>query len=101
MSDPQVWTLIGVFAASIFGALTLVVTLTNRATTSAIEGLRAEMRGGFQAVDARFDAVDAKFEAIDAKFEAVDAKFEMVYTKLDALDRDVSALMKHVFRIPE
>ena len=35
---------------------------------------------------------------LDARFEAVDARFAAVNTRFDALDRDVQALMDHVFR---
>jgi len=38
--------------------------------------------------------VDAKFDAVHARFGAVDAK-------LEHLDRDVSALMRREFDIPD
>lgn len=92
MNDPQVWTLIGVFAAAILGGITLLTTQLNRTIIA-----------GFKAIDARFVTVektmDAKFDAVDAKFDAVDAKFDAVHVKLDHLDRDVSALSKRVFGI--
>lgn len=69
MNDPQIWTLIGVFAAVMLGGMTLMTTLINR--------------------------------AMAAGFAAVDAKFEAVYVKLDHLDRDVSALMRREFGMPD
>lgn len=74
MNELQVWTLIGAFAAVMLGGLSLTTTLIMRSTTSAIDGLRAEMIGGYTALrgetaggltglraemNARFDAVDA------------------------------------------
>lgn len=73
MTEPQVWTLIGVFAALMLGGFTLSTGLLTRV-----------IRSGFEAVDAKFDAVDAKFDAVNAR--------------LDHLDRDVSALMKRARR---
>lgn len=90
MTEPQVWTLIGVFAAIMLGGFTLTITLLGRTMTA-----------GFAAVDAKFDAVDAKFAAVDAKFDAVQARFGVIDAKLDHLDRDVSALMKREFGIPD
>ncbi|MBO1902950.1 hypothetical protein J4H92_13460 [Leucobacter weissii] len=87
MTEPQVWVLIGVFAAIMLGGFTLTTTLILNA-----------MKAGFTAVDAKFEAVDAKFEAMDAKFEA---GFDAVGVKLEHLDRDVSALMRHTFGIAE
>lgn len=72
MNEPQVWTLIGVFAAIMLGGFTLSTTLIART-----------MRSGFDAVDARFETVNAKFDAVNAR--------------LDHLDRDVSALMKRAW----
>lgn len=83
MTEPQVWVLIGVFAASIIGMMGWQTILFNRTLESSIGR-----------VDAK---IDAKFEIIEAKFEVVEAKFEVVATKIDNLDRDVQALTRHVF----
>ncbi len=64
MTEPQVWTLIGVFAAIMLGGMTLMTTLINRSTTAAIEGLRGEM-------NARFDTVNAKIEHLDRDVTAL------------------------------
>lgn len=69
MTEPQVWTLIGVFAAIMLGGMTLMTTLLSRVVMTTVGGLRAEM-------GARFDAVD---------------------TRIDHLDRDVAAVARHVF----
>jgi hypothetical protein len=58
MNDPQVWTLIGVFTTIMLGGMTLMTTLINRATVTAIDGLRGEM-------NARFDTVNTKIEHLD------------------------------------
>ncbi|MFT4137153.1 hypothetical protein [Microbacterium sp.] len=66
MTEPQAWTLIGVFAAGLFGMLTIVSTLFVRI-------LRAEI-----------GRLDGKIDALSDKFD----------TKLDPLGRDVQALMR-------
>lgn len=122
MTEPQVWTLIGVFAAIMLGALSLMTTLITRSITVATDGLRGEMVARFEKTDARFEAMDARFEAMDAKFEArfeaveyrfqamehrfdameakVDARFETISAKLEHLDRDVTALMRRAWGEP-
>jgi len=104
MTDPQVWTLIGVFAAIMLGAMSLMTTLIMRSTTVAIGGLRNEMVARFMGVDAQFAAMDAKFVAMDAKFEAleatVDARLETINVKLEHLDRDVTVLMRRAWGEP-
>lgn len=51
MTEPQVWVLIGVFAAAFFGMIGIVTTNFNRT------------------MDARFDAMNSKFEIINVKLE--------------------------------
>lgn len=46
VTEPHVWTLIGVFAAAVFGMITVVSSLFVRVIRSEIGGLRGEMRGG-------------------------------------------------------
>lgn len=76
MTEPQVWTVIGVLAAALFGTITVVTSVLTHTITVQIGGLRAEMV-------ARFDAVDARFETVNAR--------------LEALDRDVQSLTVRVF----
>jgi len=71
MNEPQVWTLIGVFAAGMFGMITVVSTMFVRVVRGEIGGLRAEIKG---------DIAELRSE-------------------IRSLDRDVSALMKHTFGI--
>ena len=80
MTEPQVWVLIGVFAAAMFGMIGIVTSSFNRTLTAAISGVRTEISGLRDVMDARFDAVDAKFDA-----------------KFDVLDRDIQALSRQVF----
>ncbi|WP_022888805.1 hypothetical protein [Agromyces italicus] len=71
LNEPQVWTLIGVFAAALFGVITLVTTMFVRVIRSEIGGLRGEIL----------------------------AEIGVVSRRIDALDRDVQALVKHTFGI--
>ena len=69
MTEAQVWTLIGVFSAAIFGMLTV-----------GFAALRAEMR--------------ALRNELTAK---MDAGFDTVNKRIDYLDRDVQYLMRREF----
>lgn len=74
MNEPQVWTLIGVFAAGLFGMITLVSTLFLHVVRSGIGGLHAEING-------------------------LHTEIGGIHRRLDRLDGDVNALMKHAFGI--
>lgn len=76
MTEPQVWVLIGVFAAALFGMFTIVSTLFIRVIRSEISGLRGEFTGLRGEMMARFDLLEQR---------------------VDGLDRDVQALVKHTF----
>lgn len=105
MDDPQIWTLIGVFAAAVLGGMTLMTTLIMRATTSAIDGLRGEMTGRFDGVGAEMNGLrgemNGRFDAVRAEMTGLrgemNARFDSVETKIEHLDRDVAALGRKVF----
>jgi hypothetical protein len=77
MTEPQVWTALGILLAF----LTATLTIVTRTISVQVGGLRAEM-------NARFDAVHDKF----------DARFDRVQDQISTLDRDVQALTARVFR---
>lgn len=83
MNEPQVWTVIGVLAATLVGTLTFVLGQFQRTMTIQFTSFRNEMAARFEAVDVRFQAIDVRFDSIDRR--------------LDSLDRDVDALTKHAF----
>lgn len=72
MNEPQVWTLIGVFATALFGVIGLMTAMLMR-------------------------IVKAGFDRVDAQFARVDAQFEAVHVKFDHLDRDIQAIARRVF----
>ena len=87
MTEPQVWVLIGVFAAAMFGMIGIVTSSFNRTLTAAISGVRTEISGVRTEISGLRDVMDARFDAVDAKFDA----------KFDILDRDIQALSRQVF----
>lgn len=105
MTEPQVWTLIGVFAAIMLGGMTLMTTLLMRTFTSSISGLRGELHsslGGLRAeMNAKFETVhekfDAKFDLIGVRLDGLDARLVRVEKKLEGLDRDVQVISRRVF----
>lgn len=105
MTEPQVWTLIGVFAAIMLGGMTLMTTLLMRTITSSISGLRGELHsslGGLRAeMNAKFETVhekfDAKFDLIGVGLDGLDARLMSVEKKLEGLDRDVQVISRRVF----
>lgn len=80
MTEPQIWVLIGVFAATIFSMIGIVMTGFTRTLTESLA--RIDTR-----IDGLRDVMDSRFEAMDAKFSG----------KFDLLDRDIQALSRRVF----
>ena len=58
VTEPQVWTMIGLMAAVFFGTMTLISTMFTRVVRSEIGGLRGEMNARFDAVNSRIDNLD-------------------------------------------
>lgn len=93
MTEPQVWTLIGVFTAAMFGMMTLMSTMFVRVIRSEIGGLRAELFGEMHGMRA-----ELKSEIASVRSE-LKSDIGQLSTKIDSLDRDVQVLMKHTFGI--
>ncbi|WP_417509170.1 hypothetical protein [Microbacterium sp.] len=60
MSEPQVWTLIGVFATGLFGMITLMSTMFVRIIKTEIGSIRTEIHG----VHRRLDRLDSDVNAL-------------------------------------
>ena len=57
-NEPQIWTIIGVFASALFGMLGFLMTSFTRAIKTELSSLRSEM-------NVRFDALTGRLEHID------------------------------------
>lgn len=88
MTDPQGWTLIGVFAAVMLGALTISSTLLSRVITTSVGSVKEIMAAKFEALETRFDAKLAASE-------------QRIVARIELLDRDVAAVSRKVFGTPE
>jgi hypothetical protein len=83
VTEPQVWTMIGLMAAVFLGTMTLISTMFTRVVRSEIGGLRGEMHAEISGLRGE----------MNARFDAVDIKFDAVNSRIDNLDRDVQFLM--------
>ena len=64
MNEPQVWTLIGVFSAAMFGLLGVVSGLLVQVLRAEIGKVTVEIR----ALDRKFDALDRDVQAIAREY---------------------------------
>ena len=58
LNEPQVWTVIGVFATALFGLLGFVTTSISRTIRTEIGSLRNEMHVRFDSLSGRIDHLD-------------------------------------------
>ena len=65
VTEPQVWTMIGLMAGVFFGTMTLISTMFTRVVRSEIGGLRSEIGGLRGEMNARFDAVNGRIDNLD------------------------------------
>ncbi len=61
-----------------------------------ITDTRAEMRRGFEQVNARLDLIDLRFEQVDARFEEIDARFEKIDARFERIEGDIADLKSDV-----
>ena len=77
MNDPQVWTLIGVFAAVMLGGMTLMTTQLSRV-------MRAEA-----------DRIEG---VLSARIEGIGSRLGRIETKVDDLDKEITNLATRFWR---
>lgn len=92
MTEPQIWTIIGIFAATLLGTMTLLSTVLTRSISGQISSLRNEIMGLMTGLR---NEMTTGFDGLRAE---MNARFETVNVRLDNLDRDVQALSERVFR---
>ena len=98
MNDPQVWTLIGVFAAVMLGGMTLMTTMMNRVVRAEIGGLRNEMNGRFDGMRGEMNGLRGEMSAeMNGLRGEMNARFDTVDHKIETLDKEVAALAKKVW----
>lgn len=90
MTEPQVWTLIGVFATGLFGMMTLTSTMFVRVIKTEIGSVRSE-------IGSLHNELGTESRSLRAEMQA---GFKGVHERIDRMDADVNALMKHTFNIP-
>ena len=88
LTDPQVWTLIGVFAAVMLGGMTLTTTQLSRIIR--VEADRID--GTFSA---RIDGLD---RTLSARIDGVDARLGRIESKVDDLDTELTNLAVRFWR---
>lgn len=98
MTEPQVWTLIGVFAAALVGMITFTTQIMWRSINAQFDSSRREMRSEFAAVRSE---TAAQFESVRSEMAAhrseTAAQLESLRVQVSHLDRDVEALSRRVF----
>lgn len=100
MTEPQVWTLIGVFAAAMFGMMTLLSTMFLRTMQNGFDSVRTELRNEFASVRTEFrnEFASVRTES-GSEFTSVCTEIRALHERIDHLGRDVSAIYRHTFGI--
>ncbi|MFJ6532930.1 hypothetical protein [Microbacterium sp. NPDC091662] len=83
LNDPQVWTLIGVFAAVMLGGMTLMTTQLSRIIR--VEG----------SLTARIDRVEG---ILSAHIDGIDGRLGRIESKVDDLDTELTNLATRFWR---
>lgn len=88
LNDPQVWTLIGVFAAVMLGGMTLMTTQLSRI-------IRAEVDRVEGSLSARIDRVEG---ILSARIDGIDGRLGRIESKVDDLDTELTNLATRFWR---
>ncbi|MFV0432362.1 MAG: hypothetical protein ACK5LO_00020 [Leucobacter sp.] len=93
MTEPQIWTIIGVFAATLVAMVTIVMQSFHRS----IDGLRTEMVLRFEHFGARFDGLEGRMDRLEGRMDRLEGRIDRIEKRVDDIDRDVQAISKRIF----
>ncbi|MFN8126207.1 MAG: hypothetical protein U0R64_06850 [Candidatus Nanopelagicales bacterium] len=108
VTEPQVWTVIGVFAAGLLGVLTLMSTMFLRIVRTEIGSVATRIDSLDDRMNVRIDSLDTtlgtRIDSLDstlnARMDGLGARIESIDRRIDHLDRDVQTLASRVFPDP-
>ncbi|WP_341955699.1 hypothetical protein [Microbacterium sp. LWH13-1.2] len=113
LSDPQAWTMIGIFASAMLGGMTLMTTQFSRVLRAEIGGLRGELGGeigglrgelgGLRGelrgeIDVLRTEMRAGFEVMNVRLDSLDTRLTRVEGKVDDLDTELTHLATRFWR---
>ncbi|MGW9157345.1 hypothetical protein [Microbacterium sp. NPDC055665] len=75
LNDPQVWTLIGVFAAVMLGGMTLMTTQLSRVIRAEVGRVDATLSARIDGVDARLGRIESKVDDLDKELTNLAVRF--------------------------
>jgi hypothetical protein len=104
VNEPQVWTLIAVFASIMLGVQQWSIGSLRREMLARFDrqdlrtdALESTMSTRFAGVDARFAALDTKIDdRFDRSVELMEARFSDVGHRLGALESDMTLVKGHL-----
>ncbi|MEW2459109.1 hypothetical protein [Microbacterium sp. K41] len=88
VNDPQIWTLLGVFAAVMLGGMTLMTTQLSRV-------IRSEVGRVEGTLSARIDRVEG---TLSARIDGIDARLGRIESKVEDLDKELTNLAVRFWR---
>ncbi|MDX2400519.1 hypothetical protein [Microbacterium algeriense] len=99
LNDPQVWTLIGVFAAVMLGGMTLMTTQLSRIIRTEVDRIDGTLSARMDLIDgtlsARMDGLDG---TLSARIDGVDARLGRIEAKVEDLDKELTNLATRFWR---
>jgi len=75
LNDPQVWTLIGVFAAVILGGMTLVTTQLSRLIRVEVDRVEGSLSTRIDGIDGRLGRIESKVDDLDTELTNLATRF--------------------------
>lgn len=75
LNDPQVWTLIGVFAAVMLGGMTLMTTQLSRVIRAEVDRIDGTLSARIDGVDARLGRIESKVDDLDKELTNLAVRF--------------------------
>jgi hypothetical protein len=102
LNEPQTWTILGILAATLLGAVTALAGLAFRMSDGVrgdFRGLGSELRTEIRTLGSELRTeIGTLGSELRAEIGGLRTEVNGLRHRIDDLDRDVKAIAKHVFR---
>ncbi|WP_417504450.1 hypothetical protein [Microbacterium sp.] len=99
LNDPQVWTLLGIFAAVMLGGMTLMTTQLSRVIRVEVDRIDATLSARIDGLDTALSArIDGLDTALSTRIDGLDARLGRIESKVDDLDKELTNLVMRFWR---
>lgn len=93
MTEPQVWAVVGVLAATLVAMMSMVLRLVS--VQIGRLGDRIDLK--FEVLTVRIDGLETRMDRFETRMDNFETRMDRLESRVDGIDQDVQTIAKRIF----